>query len=61
MVINDEKDINCCYKILSDLYFSDEDNKMSLFSVLLPIWFGSNSETWGDKGVFTGSMENYKM
>jgi len=61
MVIKDEKDINCCYKILSNLYFSDEDNKVSLFSFLFPIWSGSNSEIRGFEGIFAGGMENYKM
>ena len=31
---------------LSDLYFTDEENKVSLYSHMFSIWFGSNRKIW---------------
>ncbi len=37
-----EKNIYCCYHILSKEYISHEKYQMSVFSYLLPIWAGGN-------------------
>lgn len=38
----DEEIINQDHSILSEIYLTDEGDKVSLFSYLLPVWTGSD-------------------
>ena len=48
-------------KVNEETYITDEENKVSLYSHLFSIWFGSNRKIWCIKGRITGSLANFKM
>ena len=41
-----EKNYDCNGEIISQIYFSDENDEMSLLSNLLHVWIGSGGEIW---------------
>ena len=59
--ISDEAVIDSIDQILPEVFITDEDNQMSLCADLFPVWTGSNTEAWCDKGKYSGSLENIEM
>ena len=56
-----ETTTDCINKIISKIFVSTKDYKVSLLSLLFTVWFGSHPEAWGNQGDSISCVENFAL